>query len=124
MIISIAILVLSLLALVYWLAAFVHGRVLEADLAELDRLHQEGLLPKLNSLEQDFQTLTSLLKAIAPAVEMRQAPWIRSYFLCLRISRAICSSSAWLEMELRRLVALQSCNYRRACARLADFAGE
>ena len=50
MIISIAILILSLLALVYWLAAFVHGRVLEADLAELDRLHQEGLLPKLKSL--------------------------------------------------------------------------
>lgn len=124
MLISIAILAMSLAALVFWLFAFAHGQVLSADVRELERLHEEGLLPATNSLEVDFETLTSLLKAIGPAVYMRQAPWIRAYFHTLRFSRLFWNGSARLETELRRLVALQCCNYRRACVALSEYSAE
>lgn len=121
---SIAILIISVVALVYCLYAFAHSRLLEADVLELERLHQEGLLPISNSLEQDFETVSYLLNAIAPTVYMRQELWVRLYFLCLRASRGLLASSARLEQEMKRLVAYQSGHYRNACARLADYSAE
>ncbi|MHB8733888.1 MAG: hypothetical protein ACYC6M_01175 [Terriglobales bacterium] len=118
---SVLILLSSLGILGYALCAFSHARLQDADVQELERLHREGLLSPNSTLEQDFRTISYLLDTIAPAVYMRQEIWVRLYYYVLRISRLTVSYSASLELELRRLVAHQSHNYRIACGRLAEI---
>jgi len=115
------ILLSSLGILGYALCAFSHARLQDADVQELERLHREGLLSPNSSLEEDFRTVSYLLDTIAPAVYMRQEVWVRLYYWVLRVSRMTVSYSAGLELELRRLVAHQSYNYRIACSRLAEI---
>lgn len=121
---SVIVLVFSALVLLYSLHAFAHARLLSADMAELDRLHQEGLLSDENTIEQDYQTISYLLNTIAPAVYMRQEIWIRLYFHLLRMTRVCMGWSAALEGEMFRLTAYQAAHYRQACARLSAIRTE
>lgn len=121
---SVVVLVFSAIVLLYSLHAFAHARLLSADMAELDRLHQEGLLSDENTIEQDYQTISYLLNTIAPAVYMRQEIWIRLYFHLLRMARVCMGWSAALESEMFRLTAYQAAHYRQACARLSAIRTE
>jgi len=121
---SITVLIFSGVVLLYSLHAFAHARLLSADMAELDRLHQEGLLSDENTIEQDYQTISYLLNTIAPAVYMRQEIWIRLYYQLLRIARVSMVWSSAVEHEMVRLAAYQAAHYRQACARLSAIRTE
>lgn len=121
---SVAVLILSGVVLLYLLHAFAHARLLSADMAELDRLHQEGLLSDGNSIDQDYQTISYLLNTIAPAVYMRQEIWIRIYYRLLQMARLAMAWSSAIEREMLRLAAYQAAHYRQACARLSAIRTE
>lgn len=121
---SAAILIAAAAILCFAWYMFAHSRLLAADLTELERLHQEGLLPLTNTLEQDFRTVTALLRAIGPAVYQHQPLWVSAYFGCLRAARWVAIGSSAIESEMRRAVAFQSGHYRLACAKLAEFGVE
>ncbi len=118
---SLVILLVSVIVLLYAIYSFARVRLMAADIAELERLRQEGLLPVGSTLDQDYRTLSFLLDSIAPAVYMRQEIWVRFYYLCLQAARLLTSSSERVDTEMRRLVAYQSANYRIACSRLAEI---
>lgn len=120
----VAVLAIACAGLGYGLFAFSHGRLLGAELAEWERLRANGLLPRANSLAQDFRTVTYLLDAIASAAEMQSEPWVRVYFVILRAVHFVLRSAQPVERELRRLVAYQAVQYRLACTRMAEFAAE
>lgn len=115
----IVVLVVAALVLTYSVFQFAHARLLDADMAEIERLHAEGLLDQGTTSVQDFDAVCALLNDIAPAVYMRQEVWIRAYFMALRTCRLVLRSSAAIEKELARLTAYQAMHYRVARTRLA-----
>jgi hypothetical protein len=107
--------------LAYSTWSFVHARLVATDTRELERLYEQRRFLTGSSLEQNFQMLTQLLEAVAPAVYMRQEFWVALYFYALRAASPITALASAVNHELRRLVAYQANRYSEACARLADM---
>jgi hypothetical protein len=118
---SIFVLLSSSLVLLYGLYAFAHARLLNADLGEISRLHNQGLLRAEASVEENYRELAHMLNEIAPAVYMRQEIWIKWYYYVLRAATAFSRYSEPLNLEMRRLLAYQCSNYREACARMEEI---
>jgi hypothetical protein len=116
--VSVSILVFAFAVLAYTLFSFAHVRITDADMAELDRLRREGVLPSEPRLVEDFRLLHAKLSTIAPAVCLRQELWLQVYFHLLRMGRRLRPDSGWLERELWRLSAHQAHHYRVAMNRL------
>ena len=123
--ISLAILVTSGAVLLYAVLAFAHVRITDADMADLEQLRAQGLLPAEPHLIEDFQLVHRRLVEIAPAVCLRQEAWLQLYFHLLRVTRwlrPVLGSHAWLmerlDLEMLRLSAYQARHYRAATTRL------
>ncbi len=105
--------------LIYALCMFAHLRLLAADLGELDRLRQDGLMPIARNLHEDYRTLSYLLEALAPTVAVRRELWVSIYYRILRAGQW-CFRGSFFERELRGLVAYQASLYRLAYSRLIE----
>lgn len=123
---SAVVLLISCLVLLYAVLAFAHVRITDGDMAELERLRKEGVLPAEARPIEDFQLIHAKLNEIAPAVCLRQELWLHLYFHILRLTcwwqlhserRTILRAGA-LERELQRLNAYQAGHYRVAMQRL------
>jgi len=121
---SIAVLVVSSALLLYATLAFAHVRITDADMSELERLRQEGVLPAHPRLVEDFRLVHVKLEEIAPAVCLRQEFWLQLYFHLLRLMRWVRGLTAAgrpaiaLDREMMRLSAYQAGHYRVAITRL------
>jgi len=118
---SILVLLMSFSVLAYAILAFAHVRITDADMSELERLRQEGVLPTDARLVEDFRLVHEKLSEIAPAVYLRQEFWLQIYFHLLRLGRWArrgTSLADVLDRELLRLSAYQAHHYRVALTRL------
>lgn len=118
---SVLILLLSIPLLLYFLYAFIHARLMSADMHELDRLFEQGALCSSGNLETDIQALCDHLAAIAPGVYVRQEVWIRLYFQLLRFMRLVSRWRAGIDREMWRIAAYQAAQYRLARQKLSDL---
>lgn len=121
---SITVLVVASALLLYATLAFAHVRITDADMSELERLRQEGVLPSQARLVEDFRLVHQKLDEIAPAVCLRQEFWLQLYFHLLRLIRWLHTVSSGtqvagaLDREMLRLSAYQAGHYRVAITRL------
>lgn len=117
--VSLIIFATSIAVLLYSLLAFAHVRVTDGDMAELERLRMEGVLPASADPVAEYHILRDKLAEVAPAVCMRQEFWLRLYYQLLRLSQPRQGRpDSLLRRELVRLNAYQATNYRMALTRL------
>jgi hypothetical protein len=115
---SLIVLASGAIMLVYFVLRFARVHLVVGNIAELERMHAEGIL--LGEPRRDYVTLTYLIDTVAAAVALSPEAWVGIYWALLQVFRLL-AVRTWVERQTRLIAAYQAARYRLAVDRLQEM---
>ncbi|MGH9486827.1 MAG: hypothetical protein ACRD04_04470 [Terriglobales bacterium] len=125
MTLSVISLVISFSVLAYALYSFAHVQVNHANIEELNKLVEAGVLPNVDNgqLVANYKLIHAQIEELAPVICLRQELWLHSYFLLVRAARWVYPCPR-LDHEMLYLNAFQARHYWVAQQRFEAFTNQ